>query len=260
KQSTGEGVTAEQLEAIGRWRKVVLEIARQEMLHLSLVQNLLTAIGAAPHLARPNLPTRARYFPPGVRLALVPFGEQALRHFLFLERPEGMALEDAEGFAATEHARPISLSFAARALGEEAIVPHAQDYETVGHLYRAIDVGFGWLTAKLGEQRLFIGQPSAQATPGSFRWPRLVVVTNLAAAHAAVDTIVEQGEGVREEWRTAHLGPLLGVFEEFLALRRADPTFEPARPVTIGVARARDGHDPPVITRPVSARGADLLD
>ena len=65
------------------------------MLHLALVQNLLTAIGSAPHLGRPEFPSPAPYFPPGVSLALVPFGEQALRHFMYLERPEGMPLENA---------------------------------------------------------------------------------------------------------------------------------------------------------------------
>src|SRR5947209_18448207 len=42
KQSLAEGLTPPQLEAVNRWRKVVLEVARQEMLHLALVQNLLT--------------------------------------------------------------------------------------------------------------------------------------------------------------------------------------------------------------------------
>ena len=70
------------------------------MLHLALVHNLLSAIGAAPHLARPNLPQPASHYPAGVQLALLPFGEQALRHFMFLERPEGMDLHDAEGLAA----------------------------------------------------------------------------------------------------------------------------------------------------------------
>jgi hypothetical protein len=260
KQSTDEGLTAEQLEAVGRWRKVVLEVARQEMLHLALVQNLLTSIGAAPHLGRPNLPSPAPYFPPGVRLALVPFGERALRHFLYLERPEGMSLDDAEGFAATEHAQPVFSTHADRDLGEEAIVPHAQDYATVGHLYRAVDVGFAWLTRKLGERRLFVGPAHAQATPQSFGWPNLVTVTDLKTAHAAVDTIVEQGEGVRGEWRTAHFGRFLGVFEEYQAICRADPTFEPARPICLGVVRERDSVDLPVITDPVSARVADLFD
>ena len=63
------------------------------MLHLALVQNVLSAIGAAPHLTRPNLPAPARHYPAGVNPTLVPFGEPALQHFMFLERPEGMALE-----------------------------------------------------------------------------------------------------------------------------------------------------------------------
>src|SRR5690348_18133735 len=56
KQSEDEGLTKEEAEAVNRWRKHISHIAAQEMLHLSLVQNLLSAIGAAPHLSRPNFP------------------------------------------------------------------------------------------------------------------------------------------------------------------------------------------------------------
>jgi ferritin-like protein len=83
-----------------RCQRQVSTVATQEMLHLALVHNLLSAIGAAPHLARPNLPAPAGHYPAGVQLALLPFGEQALRHFMFLERPEGMDLADADGLAA----------------------------------------------------------------------------------------------------------------------------------------------------------------
>src|SRR3990170_6473457 len=100
KQSTDEGVDDRQLRAIERWRKVLYEVAGQEMLHLAQVNNLLAAVGAAPRVARPNLPVQGRHFPPGVQFALVPFGERALRHFLYLERPEGINLPDAEGFEA----------------------------------------------------------------------------------------------------------------------------------------------------------------
>jgi len=34
-------------------------------------------------------------------LDLLPFGEQALQHFLYLERPEGMERQDARGFVPT---------------------------------------------------------------------------------------------------------------------------------------------------------------
>src|SRR5271165_5536850 len=57
------------------------------MLHLALATNILTAIGAAPHFERPNFPILSRWYPPGVQIALVPFGERALRHFIYLERP-----------------------------------------------------------------------------------------------------------------------------------------------------------------------------
>ncbi len=260
KQSTAEGVSPERLEKIQKWRRTVLEVARQEMLHLALVQNLLTSIGAAPHLGRPNLPSPAHYFPPGVQLALMPFGERALRHFLFLERPEGMPLEDADIFVQKlAQAGPI-LAHDRRDLDEEAIVAHAQDFATVGHLYRAIDVGFGWLSSKMGAQRLFIGPASAQAAPETFRWPRLVEVHDLATAHAAIDTIVEQGEGVRGAWQTAHFGRFLGIFEEYGAVRREDPEFEPARPVLVGVVRPGDAVGLPYIGDSLSAHVVDLFD
>src|SRR5437660_6702834 len=107
KQSPDEGLSDAEVDAARRWRGVVAHVATQEMLHLALVHNLLSAIGAAPHLARPNLPAPASHYPAGVQLALLPFGEQALRHFMFLERPEGMALDDAEGLAAQDRAAPM---------------------------------------------------------------------------------------------------------------------------------------------------------
>src|SRR6201999_4201043 len=99
-------LTTAQADMVHRWRAAVIGVATQEMLHLGLASNLLTAIGASPHLSRPNLPHPANPYPPGVTIALLPFGERALRHFLYLERPEGMALPDAEGIAAMGDAAP----------------------------------------------------------------------------------------------------------------------------------------------------------
>ncbi len=77
KQRADEGLSAVQLEAVDRWRKAVLLVARQEMLHFAIVQNLLTSIGAGPYFARPNLPTPPTHFPGGVQIELLPFGERA---------------------------------------------------------------------------------------------------------------------------------------------------------------------------------------
>jgi hypothetical protein len=253
KQSVQEGVSERQLEAIRHWRKTVLEVAGQEMLHLALVQNLRTAIGAAPHLTRPNLPCPARHFPPGVQIALVPFGEQALRHFLYLERPEGLDLDDAEGFAAIARAEPLRIS-------AEDIVPVAQDFATVGHLYRAIEEGFAHLAAKLGEQGLFIGPPRAQATPESFGWPELLVVTDLVSARRALETIVEQGEGASGDWRKAHFGRFHDILDDYIVMQKDDPRFEPARPVLAANVRPPEsGVEVPLIGDPLTARVVDLF-
>ena len=252
KQRADEGITAEQLGAVDRWRKTILTVAKQEMLHLTLVQNLLTAIGAAPHLSRPNLPTAAKHFPEGVEIALVPFGERALKHFLFLERPEGVALDDPEAQTAIGRARPL--------MADDDIVPAPQAFSTVGHLYRAIDIGFAWLTGTLGAEKLFIGPAPAQTTPDVMHWDGLVAVTDLDSAHQAIDVIVEQGEGATGDWREAHFGTFLKIYDEFLAMRAADPGFEPARPVLPGHVRPhRYGDAVPLIDDPRTRRVADLF-
>jgi hypothetical protein len=121
KQRADEGLEPEELEAVTRWRRTIAHVATEEMLHLALVQNVLSAIGAAPHLTRPNLPAPAHHYPAGVNLTLVPFGEPALQHFMFLERPEGMALEGATGIDPPLHeAVPL--------MADGDIVPQLQDF------------------------------------------------------------------------------------------------------------------------------------
>src|SRR3954468_10346977 len=46
KQSEDEGLTADELEAVTRWRRAIAHVATEEMLHLALVQNVLAAVGA----------------------------------------------------------------------------------------------------------------------------------------------------------------------------------------------------------------------
>jgi CDGSH-type Zn-finger protein/truncated hemoglobin YjbI len=252
KQSAEEGLSGAGLAAVRRWRAQVLHVAGQEMLHLALVHNLLSAIGAAPHLARPNLPAPASHYPAGVHLALIPFGEQALRHFMFLERPEGMDLADADGLAAMAKAAPL--------VSTRDIVPQGQDFATVGHLYRSIEEGFRHLADKHGEDWLFVGPPRAQATAEHFGWPELVPVPGLASACAAIEEILEQGEGPRGHWRDAHFGQFVTILDEYLGMREADPGFDPVRPVlAVNVRPGERDTGVPLITDRLTARVADLF-
>jgi hypothetical protein len=223
------------------------------MLHLALVANVSTAIGAAPTIDRPNFPRPSEYLPAGVRFALLPFGDASLTHFLYLERPEGMERVDAEGF--TPGAPPPE------PVGTGEVMPRMQEFATVGHLYRGIEDGLTGLAARLGERALFAGPARAQATPELFRWPQLIAVTGLASARAAVEEIIEQGEGARGDWQPAHYGRFLGIWEEYRRLREQDPGFEPARPVIAAFTQQPfDIAEPqPLLTDPATRRVAELF-
>jgi Ferritin-like len=254
KRDPGDGLGPEQHAQVARWGQTLAEIAVQEMLHLALATNLLTALGATPHFHRPNFPIRCAWYPPDVQVALVPFGETALRHFLYLERPDHVDVGDADLFAIVCECRPLTAAPA-------PLMAAPQDYSTVGHLYRSIAHGFERLVERYGEAEVFIGPRHVQATSKLLGWPELVAVTDLGSARAAVDTIVEQGEGADGDWREAHFGRLAGILDEYLAATAADPDFEPARPAQPAyVRRPPDQPQAVVISDPRTAQVAELFD
>jgi len=200
KQSADEGLTAEQLHAVRAWSRSISGVASQERLHLALVNNLFTSVGGSPCFRHPNFPQGARYFPPEVQHALLPFGDDALTHFIHLECPEGMRLPDAPQFA---NPGPV-----AAPVTRVEIVPVRQDFATIGHFYRELERGLQTLAARFGEERIFIGPPEAQTTGRYFGWPELIQVTNLATAQRAIDTIVEEGRRCYRRSRELAFWPL----------------------------------------------------
>jgi Ferritin-like len=251
RQTSGPGLTEEQLEAVERWRKAILAISAEEMLHWALVQNLLIAVGSAPYVSRPHMPHQAKGYPPGVQLRLLPFGDAALEHFTYLERPEGMDISDAEGF---EPAGPVP---APMAPGE--LQPRGQDFSTQGHLYRAIENGLVALAERIGEDRLFIG-PRFHQSDAPHVWPELVPIVDVASARHTIDRIVEQGEGARGAWATAHYGRFLSVFDDYRGMRAADSSFRPAHNAVAAGVRGVEGIDPDVfITDPLTAAVSDVF-
>ena len=250
KRGTGEGLTSDQLKAVTKWERVISDVATQEMLHLSLVNNMLTAIGAAPYFGRPNFPHPSNYFPPSIQLVLLPFGEEALRQFLYLERPDGMAIEGVPGWEAIG-----ALPEKERGTG---IVPEQQYFSTIGNLYRGIENGFSNLVRKYGEKRVFIGGSEAQATSEYFGWPKLTPVTDLKTATEAVEAIVTEGEGARGDWTNAHFGKFLGILNEYMEMKKQNADFAPARPVVPAYVRPPNDAEAQ-ITDPLTGGVADLF-
>jgi hypothetical protein len=243
----------EQADAVARWRAEISDIAIQEMLHLALVANLMSATGASPTFTRPNFPHTSGYFPGCFQFRLLPFCEQALTHFIYQERPEGLDLADAE-------VCPPPRVPAPEPVRETEEFPRPQEFETIGHLYRGLEEGLAHLARTLGEAELFCGSPRAQATSEMLNWPQIIPVTDLASAHRAVGEIIEQGEGARGDWRQAHYGRFLRMRDELTALRKTDPAFQPANPVLAVYERQPyDVKEPqPIVTDPRARETAEL--
>jgi Ferritin-like len=151
---------------------VISGVFVEEMLHLALAANILNAVGGRPRLDSPALLTpHPRPMPHGDRsleLSLVPFGPEALEMFLRIERP-------APPTAAAE----------------------PDGYETIKQFYAAVEEGLRRVCAHRGERAVFCGDPARQVRAAHFRHSagKLVVVDSLATALAALEEIVEQGEG-----------------------------------------------------------------
>jgi hypothetical protein len=231
KRSEADGLTPEQVDAVRRWNRAITGIAEEEMLHLALVCNLLTALGSAPHLGRPPFPQTSRYYPAGIVIGLRRFDEETLNRFIFLERPDDVEPEDevsSDPAVDLDHEVP---AVAPGALVDDRVEPRATGPMTVGQLYEAIDSALCTLVEARGEADVFIGPPPSQATGDHFGFSELAPVTDLASARRGLDTLVSQGEGMRGDWQDAHYGQFLAVRDELRQLRVSDPGFEPAWPV-----------------------------
>src|SRR5665213_2107820 len=187
KRGERDGLTPAQATAVARWKHAILSVAVEEMTHLALASNLATSIGGSPHFSRPNFPIPPGYHPSGVIVELAGFSPAVLDHFIFLERPEGKELSDSSEF--------VHVADYHRTQPKGRLMPHAQDYLTVGHLYRGIRHGFEVLSHHIGEKALFCGDPAAQIGHGDVSLPGLAAVTDLKSAEDAIETIIEQGEG-----------------------------------------------------------------
>ena len=223
KDDTSEELTASQLATVRSWRGTIGEIAVQEMLHLATACNLLTAVGGAPQLRRPNLPTSPRAYPAAFELRLIPFSLEAVDQFVFLERPEYI---DATS-------RPVA-SYRDSALAVSSLrdaFSCERDYETLGELYRGIEDGLDYLSQKLGQETLFVGRPASQTSGSYIAIPGLITVHDLDSARAAVKVIIEQGEGASADAEDSHYQLFLAMRDEYRALLATDENFRPGRPV-----------------------------
>ena len=252
KRDAGEGVSAEELAAIDRWRESMRSVAMEEMLHLALVNNLLAAIGAAPHFWRPDFPVARGYFPAEIDFHLAPFNEQSIDHFVFLERPEGIDIQDGRGF--------VHESRYPRVICAELLTPTPREYHSQGHLYHGIAQAIRNLAEQLGESALFAGHGEAQLGSAEFPLPGLFKVSCVDSAMEAIEEIVRQGEGAPAHRDDSHYARFVAIRDEHRELKAGRPDFTAAHPAAVNPVLTEFTADARVarITNPPARRLVDL--
>jgi CDGSH-type Zn-finger protein/uncharacterized Fe-S cluster protein YjdI len=242
KDGEADGLSAEEAEAVKRWRSVLLAIAVEEMGHLTAVWNITAALGGSPRFGRANFPLDPGNLPAGIVVKLAPFTAATLQHFVFLERPRDSSERDGEGFA-------YERSYI-RGSGVRRLTPMGLNYDTVGDFYAALSKGLCEIVAEKGEGVTFDGDPALQMSPQEVDLPGARPVICLKTALAAFDAIVVQGEGAPSDSVGSHYQRFAGIREEYQRLLQRNPSFAPAFPAATN----------PVLRRPPWPEGRVWLE
>ncbi len=237
KDGVAEGLAPDEAEAVAGWRRTIIEVAIEEMGHLTAVWNITSALGGTPRFGRANFPLDIGYLPAGIVVKLAPFSETTLQHFIFLERPEGSDEPDGDGFIAERNF--------SRASPAPRLVPTAMDYDTVGEFYEAIAARLRAFVADIGEDAVFCGDPALQLSPAEMALKGIKPVRCLKTALAAFDAIVLEGEGAPEHSDTSHFQRFVGIRTDYPKFKAKNPSFAPAHPAATN----------PVLRRPPRPEG-----
>jgi hypothetical protein len=201
--------------------KLIRSIAAEEMLHATLMANVLLAVGGEPRFygpdTIPSFPVSVPHHRPPLVLGLEPFSRELVeRTFLAIERP-----------------------------AEPGAPAEADEWESLGQFYRALEQAMVVLDA---ESDLFADpRPERQLhDPHGYLAPRydaaasggLVVVDNLRRSVAAMEVVVHQGEGVTAKSYADRQGAELTHYAKFRLLHDGTiPVFD-VRPAVVNPTAA----------------------
>jgi len=169
---------------------IIRVTAVEEMLHLTLVANVLNAVGGSPDLTRPgfvpNYPARLPDGEDDFTVDLRPFSPEAVDTFCKIERPR-KAPDEGARLVETNTDKPLLV---------ESPTTEGIRFYSIGEFYEEIVEGIKELAA--ADPNFFCGDPSRQVGPEYFYsgGGSIIEVHDLDTAMTALNFIAEQGEGL----------------------------------------------------------------
>jgi len=225
------GMTLEELNYVRKWKANIYLIAAQEMLHLSQVANIVSALGFGVCLERPNFPQRPSYYPTNLPWGLWPFSPESIVLYALYERPSGTQsvtpnwlLDDTamKLLKESECDKKDPFGFLPKKLNR----PKSTRFKTIGELYNAISKGISDFKGDL-----IIGPGEAQIKGEDVDLPQLIEIYNREDILKAIELIIYQGEGAAIDRQDSHFGMFKQIYEEYVYLKAQRTDFEPVRSV-----------------------------
>ncbi|MER5473147.1 ferritin-like protein [Streptomyces sp. NPDC002685] len=170
---------------------IIRVTAVEEMLHLTLVANVLNAIGGEPDLTGPGfVPSYPAYLPDGeddFTVDLRPFSPEAVETFCKIERPGKAPSADSRLLKTPDRTTRFLVS---------SPTDEKMRFYSIGEFYEEIIEGLEKVAAN--DPGLFRGDPARQMGPEYFYsgGGALIAVSDLDSAQQALRFIAGQGEGL----------------------------------------------------------------
>jgi Ferritin-like len=202
----GPALSPAQYEITRRWQATIYKIARQEMEHLALVNNLRLGIGAPPYFQRPSFPVKYEYDPFTLPMILERFGLASIERFIVFERPEVWSPDDCG-----PDPQIIALHSAPRynallASGDVDVRPASYPrIDSIQVLYDAIQDAINNVHNISALENLFVFENQKESREhepyDNFVFSQeanvfVFPVYDRRTANAAIDEILKEGEGV----------------------------------------------------------------
>jgi hypothetical protein len=155
---------------------VIRSVVVEEMLHMTLACNVMNAVGGCPAINKTKFvaqyPTYLPHSSNEFKVHLRKFSPAAITTFMEIEQPS-----------------------------EPHAPPEADNYHSIGQFYKGIQAGMEFLVHRDGEDAVFTGHDGdfRQVPPDYYYGGGEVIeVFNLESAKAAMEVIVEEGEGLSD--------------------------------------------------------------
>jgi len=160
--------------------KIIQSVVMEEMLHATLIANIMNAVGATPlvshqlsgaALKRCYYPSKVPHVNMNLEISLSHFSKEVIKDFRSIEAPE----------------KPEEWKESAR----------RQEIHSIGHLYEIVLDHLITLTNDLGEDVIFSGHRERQIGPEQYYGAagRVIRVHGLTDAKTVISEVAQQGEG-----------------------------------------------------------------